>query len=69
MEVIVHGPSSKAGKEALAKKVASFHAQVVLEYISRLHCPKEQKLALIDAILEQIREDNRKEKERESLLP
>lgn len=41
----------------------------VLEYISRLHCPKEQKLALIDAILEQIREDNRKEKEGESLSP
>ena len=69
VEVIVHGPSSKAGKEALAKKVASFHAQMVLEYISRLHCPKEQKLALIDAILEQIREDNRKVKEGESLSP
>lgn len=69
MEVIVHGPRSKAGKEALARKVVSFHAQIVVEYISRLHCPKEQKLALIDAILEQIREDNQKEKEGAPLSP
>ena len=69
MEVIVHGPRSKAGKEALARKAASFHAQIVVEYISRLHCPEEQKLALLDAILEQIREDNLKEKEGAPLSP
>ena len=69
VEVIVHGPRSKAGKEALARKVESFRAQIVVEYISRLHCPKEQKLALIDAILEQIREDNQKEKEGAPLSP
>lgn len=34
--------------------VAKFHAQYVADYVSKLPCPIEQKLELIDAIAQTI---------------
>ena len=50
MEVIIHLPRSKEGQEELAKRVATVHAQLIYNYISRLACSTEQKVALLDAI-------------------
>ena len=63
MEVIIHLPRSKEGQEELAKRVATVHAQLIYNYISRLECSTEQKVALLDAIQKNIRAKIKKEKE------
>ena len=65
MEVIIHLPRSKEGQEELAKRVATVHAQLIYNYISRLECSTEQKVALLDEIQENIRDEIKKEKEKE----
>ena len=55
MEVIIHLPRSKEGQEV--------HAQFIYNYISRLECSTEQKVALLDAIQENIHDIIKKEKE------
>lgn len=67
MEVIIHLPRSKEGQEELAKRVATVHAQLIYNYISRLECSTEQKVALLDAIQENIHDKIKKEKEGRSL--
>ena len=57
MEVIIHLPRSKEGQEELAKRVATVHAQLIYNYISRLECSTEQKVALLDAIQENIHDE------------
>lgn len=44
MEVIIHLPHSKEGQDELAKRVATVHAQLIYNYISRLKCSTEQNL-------------------------
>ena len=63
MDVIIHLPRSKEGQEELAKRVATVHAQLIYNYISRLECSTEQKVALLDAIQENIHDEIKKEKE------
>lgn len=63
MEVIIHLPRSKEGQEELAKRVATVHAQLIYNYISRLECSTEQKVARLDAIQENIHDEIKKEKE------
>ena len=63
MGVIIHLPRSKEGQEELAKRVATVHAQLIYNYISRLECSTEQKVALLDAIQENIHDEIKKEKE------
>lgn len=55
MKIIVHYPKTEEGKQELARRVASVHADAVLSRIKSLDCPDQQKLALIDAIIEDIR--------------
>lgn len=54
-------PRSKEGQEELAKRVATVHAQLIYNYISRLKCSTEQKVALLDAIQENIHDEIEKE--------
>ena len=63
MEVIIHLSRSKEGQEELAKRVATVHAQLIYNYSSRLGCSTEQKVALLDAIQENIHDEIKKEKE------
>lgn len=49
MNIKVYYPSSPEGKDELARRVASVHADIVVQYINRLPCSAEQKLALIEA--------------------
>jgi hypothetical protein len=48
--IIVYHPKSKECLEKLRKKVAVVHAQAVVQYIDKLHCPREQKVAMIDSL-------------------
>ena len=63
MEVIVYSPYSMQGQVELSKRVAAVHAQIIYTYISRLDCPTDQKIAILNMIQSSIRDDIKKEKE------
>jgi hypothetical protein len=50
LNVIVHLPKNPEGLLDLQKRVAAVHAEAVLKYITKLPCPKEQKLELVSSI-------------------
>ena len=50
LNVIVHSPKSPEGLLDLQKRVATVHAEAVLKYITKLPCPKEQKIQLVSSI-------------------
>ncbi len=51
MQVIVHYPKEEAAQHELAVRVAQCHADAVMRYIRELPCSREQKIALMDAII------------------
>lgn len=57
IEVIVHYPKSKEMLDELAKRMATIHAQAILNTVSRLDCPTSQKIELISAVQELILRD------------
>lgn len=63
MEVIIHLLGSKESQEELGKCVATVYAQLIYNYISRLECSPDQKVALLDAIQKNIHDEIKKEKE------
>ena len=56
INVIVYAPKTDAGKEELANRVASAHADAVIQRIKRLQCPAEKKQQLLDAVIEAARQ-------------
>ena len=60
--MIVHYPKTEAGKEELARRVATVHAESVITKINRLKCPTKQKLELVDAVIDTVK---RRQKEQE----
>ena len=52
IHVIVHYPKTEEGKLKLAERVAGVHADMVNQYIKKLNCPSEQKVQLLDAVIE-----------------
>ena len=63
MKGIIHLPHSKEVQDDLAKRVVTVHAQLIYNYILRLKCSTEQKVALLDAIQKNIHEEIKKEEE------
>ena len=61
IEFIVHYPETEEMQRELAKRLAIVHAQTVMEKLATLSCPLDQKLQLIDAILEKRRGEVRSE--------
>lgn len=59
IEIIVHYPETEEMQRELAKRVAVVHAQTVMEKLAALSCPVEQKVQLIDAIIEKCKEHKR----------
>lgn len=55
MEVIFHYPETDEDKQALRQKVSEVQAEAVTNYISKLTCPLEQKMKLVQAIQDTIR--------------
>lgn len=55
MDVIVHYPKTAEQQAAFDTRVAKFRAEYILRYIERLTCPVEQKIALLDAVIESVR--------------
>jgi hypothetical protein len=56
LKVIVHPPRSPEGLRDLQKRVAAVHAEAVLKYITKLSCPKEQKMQLVSSIQNSVKD-------------
>lgn len=52
IQVIIHYPKTEEGKRELARCIAVVHADVVHQTIKKLNCPSEQKVQLLDSIIE-----------------
>ena len=61
VNVIVHYPKTEAGKEALARRVADVHATSVTQRLKALNCPTSQKLELLDAVIETVKNRSREQ--------
>lgn len=48
----VQYPNTEEGRSELARRVAGVHADLVNRYIQKLNCPSQQKLALLDAVIQ-----------------
>lgn len=55
MEVFFIMPTTPEGKVKLSKELAKFRAEQALKMVQKLPCPTEQKLELIDAVVEHLR--------------
>ena len=55
MEVFLIRPTTPEGKAKLSKELAKFHAEQALKMVQKLPCSTEQKLELIDAVVEHLR--------------
>lgn len=66
INIIVHYPSTEEGWRELSRRVASVHADAVMNSISKLNCPMWQKIKLLDAIIEDAKRKAEAE-ERQSL--
>ena len=51
VEMVVHYPETEEAQRELAKCAATVHAQTVVEKLSALSCPVEQRAALMDAVI------------------
>ena len=54
IKLIVHYPSTPEGRHALENQVARVHADFLLSRVKSLSCPSDQKLALIDSVIEKL---------------
>ena len=52
INVIVHYPKTEEGKRELAERVAGVHADIVNQHIKKLNCPSDQKVQLLDAVIQ-----------------
>lgn len=62
INVIVHYPTTEEGWRDLRHRVAQVQANVITDYIEKLHCPTWQKIKLLDALLEDIKKENRSDR-------
>lgn len=59
IKLIVHYPTTEEGKRELAGRVADVHAGFVVNTINKLDCPLEQKLELLQAVIDNTRKNIR----------
>lgn len=64
INIIVHYPTTEEGWRELRKRMASVHADAVLNSIQKLNCPNWQKIKLLDAIIEDAKKEIKAEKEK-----
>lgn len=58
MGIIVHFPEDREMQRELSKRVATVHAQTVIEKIKTMSCPADQKVELINAIKKYIKSED-----------
>lgn len=52
INVIFYYPKTENGKRELADRVADIHADTVDQYIKKINCPSEQKIKLLNVVIE-----------------
>lgn len=57
IQLIVHYPKAEEGRQELARRVASVHADAVTRKLLKLTCPDRQKRQLLDAVIQAAREE------------
>lgn len=62
VNVIVYHPITEAGREELARRVSDIHAASVIQRLKSLNCPTQQKLALLDAVIDTAKKHRREKK-------
>lgn len=53
MNMIVYNPQTEEDEKELGRRAAIIHNQVLMQSVRLLHCPNDQKKALLDAIKEE----------------
>lgn len=61
INLIVYYPKTEEGQIELAKRVSDIHAAAVTQRIKSLNCPTSQKLELLDAVIETVKERSREQ--------
>ena len=61
INLIVYHPKTEEGQTELARRVSDVHAAAVTQRINSLSCPTNQKLALLDAVIETAKEKSREQ--------
>lgn len=51
----MHYPKTEQGLRELQKRIASVHAEAVEQYLTKLPCPKAQKIELLKAVREDLK--------------
>ena len=64
INIIVHYPTTEEGWRELKRRVASVHADAVINSISKLKCPHRDKIRLLDAIIEDAKQKAKVEEQR-----
>ncbi len=57
IKIKVYGPTSELGFDELLSRVSQVHSDVVRSCVGQLDCPVDQKLQLIDAVIEYHKDD------------
>ena len=61
INLIVYYPKTEEGQLELANRVSDVHAAAVTQRIKSLNCPTSQKLELLDAVIETVKERSREQ--------
>lgn len=62
--VITHYPTTEEGRREFSKRAASVHAGWVNQTLKKLTCPSEQKLKLLDAVIDSVSSEKGREQAR-----
>ena len=63
INIIVHYPKTEQGMAELARRVAEVHADSVDYKLKRLDWPTSQKIALLDAVIQTVKQRCREQAE------
>ena len=55
VDIIVHYPQTAEQQAVFDTRVNKFRAEYIVRYIERLNCSTEQKIELIDAVIDTVR--------------
>ena len=62
INIIVHYPTTEEGWRELRRRMATVHADAVLNSVQKLNCPTWQKIKLVEAIIEDAKKEIESEK-------
>jgi len=61
INLIMYYPKTEEGQEELARRVSDVHAASVNQRLKSLNCPTNQKLELLDAVIETVKMRSREQ--------